>query len=880
MNSTGANIDALVHEVRSTGAASHWPGQAAIAGAVTAIFGDSAIAGLQEADRLDEFAVAVTTSWVLLTTGEECLAGADLNFLGINPNVADGWGVSAETMRLLLLRVTAIYQAPDGPAAAASLAAFIALSLDQQSVGAVAVWSAGRDWFGARAAEAAGWPDSLHADRLRAEFGGATSWRAEEAAALANALAVVDPHCGDEAAERPAPEFPDEPFSGGEDVFFRQMVADRLCRLWTARTSAAMPWPPPGHQVLLPFAGYVRARAASDRTRDLAVLLGGISLSARKEALRRERLLDWISQIPNAGQFGRRLYRRGIVAAPILGALFALVGLVIPDWLAAFVATCGLFAVIRLVSSVRKTAHYTAMTYPVAKSLLAGVLLSALYCAGEAFSLWLQNSDGDGSPVLGLAVSFLVGAGTLTLAVRYGAPFKVSRSVFLPEGAPDELDDQVGELSDKLTEWVSARLESADSSWEELFEGGSSWTPSPLGQPEEAVAATAEAVNMLRRLAQANPTGFDPGFGAALRRYSSALIFAGRPAEAEPVVAEAVQVRSGQVRGNPAYEVALGDELRLLGTIQSDAGRSDEALPTMQRAEQIFRRLAKTNPGPYEVPLAQSQMMIGLTLLKMGRSRDGAACAEEAVRILRLRAEEDAGLRSLLSEALEAIGRILESERPADGLAYAEEAIGVVRALPQANWKYRGDLGDCLMLAGRILLAAGRPEAALVKFDEAVRIFRPLMQANPGSYGAVFALASRNQGQALSAVGRSKEAVASIDEAVRTLRGLVQADPLEWSITLAATLRLQSLALSAAGRRVAALASLDEMVQLLRPLVEKDASMVAPVLADALESQGEVLSQLGRVEHARAAGAEASRIRRTIDTPPSLTPAQPVTSLR
>ena len=814
MNTAGANIYRLVREIRQTGAAGDWPGDSAISEAVNAIFGDPVIAGLPEAGKIDEFAVAVTASWALLSAGDEYLAGVDINFLEIDPNTAGGWGISAASTRQLLLRVTEIYESTAAPAAIASLAAFIALSLDQQADRAIAVWSASRDRLRTRPGELAmTHADSPPADYLVAEFGHRSLRPGEQAGALARALEVIGPHCTDRAAASPAPRFPSEPFSADEDQFFRQVITSRLGRLWTARSSAAMPWPPPCHQALLPLAGYVAARAATDRTRDLAVLLGNISLGARVEALRSKRLLDWTSQIPNAGQFARRLYKRGLFIAPVLGAVFALIGELIPDWLAAFVATIGLIAVIRLVSSARRKARYTAMTYPTAGSLLAGVALSALYCAGEVFSFWLQNGASAGSVVPGLVASFAIGAATLTLAVRYGAPFTVSRSVFLPDGARTNSGTRSMSSPASFPIGLPRSFESADSSWEELFKQRAEWAPSPLGRPQEALLASAEAVDLLRRLAQANPAGFDPGFGASLHEFSWRLCQLDDQKGAEPFAIEAVQVRSRQVKANRAYEPALAGDLLLLGSLQLDIERLAEALPALQRAVEIFRRLAPADPS-YQGSLARSLTILGLVLMQSGRSDNALECTEEAVRILRPRAAEDPSLRDDLSLSLETAAATLQDERPEEGLVYAAEAVRTRRALAPGDPRARVKLGRSLAQAGRLRSAAGRPDEAVAPIEEAARIFRPMAQANPLGYAMLFAETLRSQSRALSAAGQPQEALASLEELARTLR----------------------------------------------PLVEADQSLVGPVLADALEGLGKIRSELGQADEARAALEESVQL--------------------
>jgi hypothetical protein len=155
------------------------------------------------------------------------------------------------------------------PAPAASLAAFVALSSDEHADGASPVC---RATHASLVGSVVSPSDAVTAPVPR---------RLPEAAAAVRAIALAGsreqflsyPYCSDDAIDKPSPEIPAEKFAPDVDVFFRRLIADRLCRLWTTHPSDEIPWPATRHQVLLPFACYVAGRACTDRTRDQAELI-------------------------------------------------------------------------------------------------------------------------------------------------------------------------------------------------------------------------------------------------------------------------------------------------------------------------------------------------------------------------------------------------------------------------------------------------------------------------------------------------------------------------------------------------------------------------------------------------------------------------------
>jgi tetratricopeptide (TPR) repeat protein len=118
---------------------------------------------------------------------------------------------------------------------------------------------------------------------------------------------------------------------------------------------------------------------------------------------------------------------------------------------------------------------------------------------------------------------------------------------------------------------------------------------SNLGRREEALAASQEAVDIGRRLAQTRPDAFLPNLATSLNNSGATLSNLGRREEALAASQEAVEIyrRLAQTRPD-AFLPDLAMSLNNLGNRLSDLGRREGALAAIQEAVEIYRRLAQT----------------------------------------------------------------------------------------------------------------------------------------------------------------------------------------------------------------------------------------------------------------------------------------------
>ncbi len=160
-----------------------------------------------------------------------------------------------------------------------------------------------------------------------------------------------------------------------------------------------------------------------------------------------------------------------------------------------------------------------------------------------------------------------------------------------------------------------------------------------LGRREEALKAAQEAVEVYRRLAQANPQAFEPNLAASLNNLANILAGLGRRGEALEAAQEAVEVYRRLAQANPqAFEPDLAGSLNNLSVFLADLGRREEALKAAQEAVVIRRRLAQANPQAFEPDLARSLGTLGWVLLDSDRAREAAEAFSKGVQHLLLHA--------------------------------------------------------------------------------------------------------------------------------------------------------------------------------------------------------------------------------------------------
>ncbi|MFN7899694.1 MAG: tetratricopeptide repeat protein, partial [Synechococcaceae cyanobacterium] len=298
---------------------------------------------------------------------------------------------------------------------------------------------------------------------------------------------------------------------------------------------------------------------------------------------------------------------------------------------------------------------------------------------------------------------------------------------------------------------------------------------SRVGQKQEALAPTEEAVRILRQLEGSQPETWR-FLVIALTNLGKYLGELGRRQEALAPTEEAVKIRRELAKTNPAFLADLARALTNLGKNFSDLGRRQEALAPTEEAVKIPRELAKTNPA-FLGDLASTLSNLGLSYSDLGRRQEALAPTEEAVKILRQLAKTNPAFQGDLASSLNNLGMSYSNlGRRQEALAPAEESVKIRRELAKTNPGFQGDLADSLNNLGIWYSELGRRQEALAPTEEAVKIRRELAKTNSAFQGDL-AGSVGNLGLRLSELGRRQEALAPTEEAVKIYRELAKTNP-------------------------------------------------------------------------------------------------------
>ncbi|MGD0764155.1 MAG: tetratricopeptide repeat protein [Roseiarcus sp.] len=269
-----------------------------------------------------------------------------------------------------------------------------------------------------------------------------------------------------------------------------------------------------------------------------------------------------------------------------------------------------------------------------------------------------------------------------------------------------------------------------------------------LGRREDALAATQEAVEILRRLAADRPDAFLPDLAASLNNLGHRLWELGRREEALAAASEATEIYRRLAADRPgAFLPNLAKSLNTLGAALCELGRREDALVAAREATDIDRRLAADRPDAFLPDLTTSLNNFGGMLSELGRREEALAAAREATEIdRRLAADRPDAFLPDLAMSLNNLGaRLSDLGRREEALAAAGEATEIYRRLvadrPDA---FLPDLAASLNNLGAMLSDLGRREEALAAAREAVVALAPFFLRFPAAYAQRMATIFRN----------------------------------------------------------------------------------------------------------------------------------------
>jgi len=198
-----------------------------------------------------------------------------------------------------------------------------------------------------------------------------------------------------------------------------------------------------------------------------------------------------------------------------------------------------------------------------------------------------------------------------------------------------------------------------------------------VGQRQEALAPSVEAVRILRQVEGSQP---EARRFLAMALYNLGVSYSelGRRQEALAPTEEAVKIYRELAKTNPALQNDLASSLNNLGIRYSDLGRRQEALDPTEEAVKIRRELAKTNPA-FQGDLAKTLNNLGLCQLELGQPEIARNAYEEALKLLRPLAASNLAFQENLQRTLNNLDELNRKE----GIR-----TGAKQVLPATNVSY------------------------------------------------------------------------------------------------------------------------------------------------------------------------------------------------
>lgn len=197
----------------------------------------------------------------------------------------------------------------------------------------------------------------------------------------------------------------------------------------------------------------------------------------------------------------------------------------------------------------------------------------------------------------------------------------------------------------EVREWVTRMLLSRHSSAAESIEARAAralWLnnlgvhQSELGQREEALTSTREAVDLFRELAKTRPDVFLPCLAMSLSNLGSRQSDLGHWEEALVSARKSADVYRALETVQPgAFQPDLAMSFSNLGQRQNDLGQREEALTSTRKAVDLYRALVKTRPETLLPYLAGSVNNLGLMQSNLGQQEEALNSTREAVDLYR-----------------------------------------------------------------------------------------------------------------------------------------------------------------------------------------------------------------------------------------------------
>lgn len=282
----------------------------------------------------------------------------------------------------------------------------------------------------------------------------------------------------------------------------------------------------------------------------------------------------------------------------------------------------------------------------------------------------------------------------------------------------------------------------------------------------------------------------------------------------------------------------------------------------------LAQRLAERRMPELSDPAARARLLhrLGWRYANAGLHEQARARLAEAVELCRglPAADPDSPPGPDLARVLEHLGHELsELDRPHEALAAIEEAARLRQEADPDSPAYARDLAYVRLALGDRLVGVGKYHEGLELREDAVRRYRELAEAEPGTPSPGLAAALDSLSRSRYGEDRMAEAVALAQECVELNRRLAAADPKAHTRHLASALAYLGHLCTVTGQESGP-AAIEESISLSRVLAAANPQAHLEALAQALHEQSGALAEAGRFEAALAPQQESTAIWRQL----------------
>jgi tetratricopeptide (TPR) repeat protein len=281
-------------------------------------------------------------------------------------------------------------------------------------------------------------------------------------------------------------------------------------------------------------------------------------------------------------------------------------------------------------------------------------------------------------------------------------------------------------------------------------------------------------------------------------------------------------------------------------------GRRREALESVLKSVEVYRRLVRRRPDTYETDLARSLSDLADAYNELGQSNEAEEALEQSVELyLRLARKQPSVFEMDLADALRNLASVLRD------LHWSLSAREVAGWALEIHQRYHGGhetadakQADSLNGLSITFRDLGMEETALKCIESTVEIDRRLVKDKPEAYELNLGHSLTNLASILLEMHQADRALDAIRESVQIQRRMVVRRPEAYSADLATKLGGLSLILTQAGRKEEALTAIQEAVGIHRRLAKLRPEIFEPLLGGSLFIASDTLAALGKKEEA------------------------------